>query len=55
MNEGGDTDIIYLDFDTTFFSLNWKRMDLMDGLFSGQRSGYKAVPREWWSMAQCLD
>jgi len=38
----------------TSFSPNWKDMDLMDGLFKGQGTGCETVPKEWWSIAQCL-
>lgn len=42
-------------YPTTSFSPNWKDMDLMGGLFSGQRTGCRIEYREWGPMAQCLD
>ena len=30
-------------------------MDLMSGLFNGQGTGCETVPKEWWSMAPCLN
>ena len=42
-------------YPTTSFPPNWKNMDLTGGLFSGQGTGCKIIPREWRSMPQCLD
>jgi len=42
-------------YPTAPFSPNWKDMDLMGGLFNGQRTVCKIKFREQWSMAQCLD
>lgn len=39
----------------TFFSPNWKHMDLMGGLFDRWGTGCKIIHREWWWMAQCSD
>lgn len=40
---------------TSPFSPNWKYMNLMGWLFDGWGTGCMFVPREWWSVAQCLD
>ena len=42
-------------YPTTFFSLNWKDMDLMRGQFHGRRTGSRTESRQWWPMAQYLD
>jgi len=39
----------------TSFSPSWKDMDLMGGLFNGQRTDSKIESKERRSMAQCVD
>jgi len=43
VEKGRATDVIYVNiskaFNTISFSPNWKYMDLMDGVFEGQKTG----------------
>ena len=55
VNKERASDVIYLNLSKAFFSPKWKDMDLMGGLFNGQRTGCRIETREWWSVAQCLD
>ncbi|KAJ7421781.1 hypothetical protein WISP_41160 [Willisornis vidua] len=62
VDKGIAMDVIYLQFfkamtwsPTISFSLNWREMDMMDGLFSGQEIARMVKSREYWSMALCLD